>query len=408
MSVAAARLDEFEQKFFGGDREAAMGVLSQFLDDGINFGPGSALAEVVQRVDHRHAGFAAYLALAGGALVENGLPAGALGRALVPPLTRALVDARRMLDHVAPLPDAEDEDDEEEDGEEGAHEHDGHIHSHADGDHDHDHDHDHDDDHADHILIGRKAVDRAFLDDLAERDVAAIQAWFSLDVWYRPAVATWTRDPAVLREIQDNADLRGALAALGNHTETSHWLSLLIETVFEGRFVVLVPELDEAYALTADGLGDMGQLYTLLSQLLRDPLERLGVSDFASKEVLAVMRGDGPQRGEGAFGCQFHCYPIQATDPATGLPRDNVHEWLAPGGTGTHSLPADFLPGTLPPIDGSRVLVLAGPKSPGMRFERVIPAVRTFDALQLRVTPAKQLAPDEARRWFAIAKQHAA
>ena len=64
----------------------------------------------------------------------------------------------------------------------------------------------------------------------------------------------------------------------------------------------------------------------------------------------------------------------------------------APGGTGTHSLPPDFLPGDLTVSDGVRELVVVGPKSEGMRFVRVIPAVRTFDGLRARIRDVRRVA----------------
>jgi hypothetical protein len=116
------------------------------------------------------------------------------------------------------------------------------------------------------------------------------------------------------------------------------------------------------------------------------------------------MRGDGPQEGEGAFECAFHCYPVEAGDPDTGMPRDEVHTWSAPGGIGSFSLPADFLPGTLTAIEGARILLVVGPQAPGMRFVRVIPATRTFDGLHARVSSVSQLSAEEARRWQELAK----
>jgi len=78
----------------------------------------------------------------------------------------------------------------------------------------------------------RPAAVQATLRGIAEDDVDAVNGWISLETWYRPAVAAWTREPAVLREIQANATIRAALAALGSTTATTHWLSQLIETVF--------------------------------------------------------------------------------------------------------------------------------------------------------------------------------
>jgi len=256
-------------------------------------------------------------------------------------------------------------------------------------------------------MIGTKAVTRDILDGIADKDLVAVQAWFSMDLWYRPAVATWTRELAVLRDVQQSQSLRAVLRGLGSVTETSHWLSLLIETVFESPFVFLFPEIDEAYKLMVDGVSDMGQLSALVAPALREPLERIGITEQPDEEILAVMRGDGPQQGEGTYSCGFHCYAAEATDPASGMPRDDVFMWSAPGGTGTHSLPPDFLPGTLTVVDAARVLLVVGPKSPGMRFVRVMPATRTFDGLMARVSAATKLSADDTRRWFDAAKRRA-
>jgi hypothetical protein len=399
---AASRLELIEQLFFT-DRRQAMEKLSDFVDSAKGARRAPAMAALVGRVDHEHPGLAAYLALAGGAIVEDGEEASALGRALIAPLERSLVAAARMLDHVAELPDAEVE--EEDEG--GDHDHD-HDHDHG---HDHDHNghhHHHDDEAEEAVMIGSKAATRDILDAIADEDLVAVQAWFSMDIWYRPAVATWTRDPAILHEVQRRATLRDALGKLGSHTETSHWLSLLIETLDSAPFVILFPELQEAWRFVADGVVDMGQLSALMSPGLSDPLARIGITEQPDAETLAIMQGDGPQQGEGTYSCGFHCYPIEATDPETAMPRDDVHTWSAPGGTGSHSLPPDFLPGTLAPIEGARVLLVVGPKSPGMRFVRSMPAVRTFDGLHAKVSAATGLSPDDARRWYEIAKRHAA
>src|SRR5689334_20217169 len=135
---AASRLEVIEQLFFS-DRPQAMEKLSDFVESARGKTRASAMAELVKRVDHEHPGLASYLALAGGAMVEDGEEASVLGRALIAPLERSLVAAARMIDHVAHLPDAEIEEEGEEDEEEGDEDENGdHDHAHA---HDHDHDH---------------------------------------------------------------------------------------------------------------------------------------------------------------------------------------------------------------------------------------------------------------------------
>src|SRR5262245_46183141 len=170
-----AELDEFEAAFFSGDRREALQRLSAFID-GCNQTAarrGDALDEIAARLGHEHVGFGSFLALAGGALVESGGPAGAVGRAIIAPLTRALENAQRMVPLVAALPDSEDDADEEEEED------------------------DDDDEGVDRVDIAGKRLTREQLDALADQDLAAVQAWFSLDTWYRPAVATWTRETSI-------------------------------------------------------------------------------------------------------------------------------------------------------------------------------------------------------------------
>ena len=321
------------------------------------------LTWVAERVGHPDPEFGAHIAVVGGALVENGASAAQLGRAIIAPIETSLVNARRLLERAEALADEPGDDS---------------------------------------IPVGDRQLSPATLRTIAEEDVDAVNGWISLETWYRPAVASWTREPSVLREVQASPTFRAALAPLGVTTATTHWLSQLIETVFAAPFIVVVPELGEAWSFEADGVLDMGQLTVLLSEALADPLTRIGASGVAKQDVLDVMAGVGPQQGEGAYSSSYAFYPVEALDPGDGLPRDGVHTWSAPGGTGTHSLPPDFLPGTIAERDGARILAMVGPKAPGLRFVRVIPAVRTFDALVAKISGVERVPVDQAKRWLAI------
>jgi hypothetical protein len=166
-----------------------------------------------------------------------------------------------------------------------------------------------------------------------------------------------------------------------------------------------VPELEEAWSMKIDGVVDIGQLTVLASKVLADPIARVGGSGIAKEDELAVMTGEAAQSGEGGYSSSFAFYPPESCDPGDGLPRDGIHLWSAPGGTGTHSLPADFLPGTLPETDGVRLLVLVGPNAPGMRFVRIIQSARMFEALTAKITEVKQLLPAQAKALFERARE---
>jgi len=424
---------------FFADRKVdeGMQVLAELLDATARDAPArdQLLAWVGERVGDEHPQVGAHIALMGGALVENGASPVGIGRAIVAPVLRALTDAARMFAHAREHGHQHGAEEGDEEHDHGGHSHDqedadhdhahSHSHSHShendnendndndnDGDHVHVHDNDNgddnghaDDDHSHSLEIGGWALSDDDLRTIAAKDVAAVRAWFSLEMWYRPAVACWSRDRSLLREVQGNRALRDALARIGRATETSHWLSVLIETLVAAPLVVLVPELGEAWRMTADGVVDMGQLTVLASKALADPIARIGGSGVATDEELDVMTGEAPQSGGGGYSSSFAFYPPEACDPEDALPRDGIHLWSAPGGTGTHSLPGDFLPGTLPESDGARVLVMVGPKAPGMRFVRIIQSSRMFEALTAKITDVTQLSAAQAKALLAIARE---
>jgi len=346
-----------------GEYDEGMGMYAELLR-GAGKGRDALLGQICEAFATVDAKAAAHLALGGGALVEAGAPAEVLGRALVGPLKNALAEAGRVVDAVAAMAEVEVEHDDEAE------------------------EHDHGDD---VTVIAGKHVATSDLRALAKRDPATTTAWASMEMWYRPAVASWTRAPGVLREVQRDGELLAAVRKLRSETNTSHWLGQLLPALFDATILARLPEIGETWTFVVDGVTDMGQLSVLMSEVLAEPLARIGIESTAPHDVLQVMRGDGPQEGEGAYSCGFHCYPIEAVDPADGLPKDGRFMWRAPGGTGTHSLPPDFLPGDLAVSDGVRELVVVGPKSEGMRFVRVIPAVRTFDGLKARIRDVRRV-----------------
>jgi hypothetical protein len=366
MNVSTA-LDGIEAAFERNDPNAAQTLLAELIG-AASVEPIAVRTEVVvaiaDRLERLHPQVAAHLALGAGALVESGVSAALLGRAIVDPLERVLEHATRFVERVHDLEDA--------DGQAT-------------------------------IEIGRRSIARADIDAIADDDYPCVASFFSLATWYRPAVAAFSRDRDSLREMKKRPRYREALAALGDSSEGTFWLSILIEATIDEPFVLLFPELGEAYEVVLDGVVDCGQLTVLASAALEDPLGRIGASPPASEEAIAVMRGDGPQQDpNAAYSSTFHLYPWNAIDPETGLPEDGRVTWSAPGGTGSHSLPPDFLPATIEPIDGRRALVVVGPGARGgMRFVRVIAATRMFSALPASIASAKRLGAEEAKRFYA-------
>jgi len=313
---------------------------------------------------HPHPTLGARFALAAGALVEQDADPAYLAQKIVPPLKRALDAATRLIAAVERLPPSPTEVEPSDDT----------------------------------LDVSGRTLDAEMVNLLRSADPEAAAAFESLELWYRPAVASWTRAPAILRALQSDTELAAALKAVRDASDGGRWLYLVSKVAFETSFVALLPEIDEGWAFTVDGVSDTGQLSVLLSHALREPLGRIGVAP-APPDVFDVMRGEGPQETSSVYGCKLRMYPWQAIAPATFYPHDGRFTWLAPGGSGDHSLPADFLPAGIAPLrDGVRVLSLVGPEAPGMSLTRELSAARTFAGLRATVTDVRRLSADELAR----------
>lgn len=359
------RLDRVEALFAKDDLQGAGRTMSELFED-LRGAPPAGRAAALEAVAGRLAGappvLAAHLATLGGAIVEMEVPARPLARALVGPVRDALASGRRFLERVARATRSEE---------------------------------------PDAVAIGPARVARREMLSIEAEDPGAIQGFFSLETWYLPAVAAWTRDVDTLREVQRDAAFRANVEAIGGMSEGTHWLSLILATLIDAPLIFLVPEVGEAYSLKATGVVDCGQLSVLLSEALSEPLARIGCPGVALEHVLAVMRGEGAAQIEDSFTAAFHLYPWRAMNPASTMPEDGRFEWLSPGGAGKHSLPPDFLPGKIEPLRGARVLALVGSAAPGgIRFVRSIGAARMFEALRAELTDVRRLTPAETRSWY--------
>lgn len=362
-------VDRLIDRFTRGDDGAGHATLREIFgaieddDDG-----AMVLDEVVVRLADAPPTAGAWLALLGGAILENERhDPRALAQALATPLKKALQRAEPFLDRLEDVAVADD-------------------------------DHDSDDDRDDVTGL----VPRLTMAALAGVDPDGHAALASLNTWYRPVVATWSRHLPSLADAQRDPGFLDLLRRFDGTVMGATWMTTLVSALVDAPVVLLFPELGgEAWSLRADGVVDNGQFSVLLDEAVRDPLARMGF-DAAGSEILEVMKGDGPQEGcDCTFACGFHLYPWQAMDPATGEAQGGVFQWGAPGGTGTHSLPADFRPGDLTPLDGVRVVLVTGRHgpSPFAGATRMLPATRTFSSLPARLRDARRLPDDEAAAW---------
>lgn len=239
--------------------------------------------------------------------------------------------------------------------------------------------------------------------ELVGHDPEGVDAYTSLGEWHRPFAAALSRDPAGLARAQQNPEITGPVDRLRREISGLSFVHALLRLLPQEPLVVLFPELREGYQILPSDVVDTGQLTILLSEPLDDPFRRVGASGCAPASVLAVARGEGPQEIEDTYEASIHVYPWPAMNPETGLPEPERTRWEAPNGSGSHSLPPDYLPADLPTLDGKRILLAVGPRVPGdgvPRFTRILAGFRMFDGLKagLQVT---RLPDEEAAGWLA-------
>lgn len=318
----------------------------------------AALEIIATAFEHEQPDLAANLALACGALVEKGAPVEALARAIAKPITHHVQRAAEFVAFAeleAPV----------KEGELGG------------------------------LWLGSHSISQASLEQLHAKHPVLAASFQSLEVWFRPVVALWSRCRSVLNEQRQNTALGEGLKRV-SAVSSAHWIRVLLGDTFEDPFIILAPESNAGFEVVLDGVCDCGQLAVLFAGQV--PLDSIGVTKRPSEAMIAVMSGEGPQQTDASYESDFHFYAWNAMNPATGMPEKDRFTWQAPGGSGSHSLPADFQPSAIEVLQGRRVLLVVGPNAEAALFRRVIPGTRSF-GVQSATINVTSLSAEEIETW---------
>lgn len=342
MAEMAKILDSVAAHLRAGEVDAGYSEISRLVRETNETPERDVLyRELVGRLGAPSARIGACFAIAAGAMVESGADPQPLGHAIRAPLTRALIAAKRCIELAETI--------EDELAIEGGQ------------------------------TIGDAQLSPEKMRELIAEDPVAVEAFFSLGTWYRPAIASWTRARAALAEAREDTIFQGALAEVREAVEGGDWLAALSAVLQDAPFVVLIPELQKGYSFALDGCTDVGQLMILLADALGgDIFAELGCASRAPHQaIVEVMTGAGPQSISENYSADFHLFPRQS---------------LA-------ALPPDFLPSAIAPIDGARVLLLVGPKT--LAFTQQLPVSRMFDPLRAQIARLRPLSAQETQTWMA-------
>jgi hypothetical protein len=311
----------------------------------------AALDRLLDRLDRSRpedADGVGHVAISSGTLVERGAPPDRLGRVLLARLPAVLDAARgyadRCLAALGPVPDEEDDEDE------------------ADA----------------MTYVDDRAIPRQLFHRFVDQDRGGAAALAGLKQWTLPAVASWTRDRALLRRAVADAELARAARAL-RRSEAS-WLNVLVGVQLEAIWMVLFPLLGRGFLTRVDGVVSNFDLHALLA----DALVPRGVPGSQNPpDVMAVLRGEANQCRTNHVAGSWNLYGWRAAGCDLREPREVPHDlWVWGEGQ-----PADVLE-----FDGRKAL-LVGPAA----FERSWNAGRMFSALPARVDIGEELDRDQVR-----------
>ncbi|WP_067455012.1 hypothetical protein [Actinomadura macra] len=194
------------------------------------------------------------------------------------------------------------------------------------------------------------------------------EAWFTIGTWAQGVIV-----PLQRREVRDNLPhrdrLAGAVAATLGRVPVAALLDGLLRILDDETVLVLDRASGRGHEVTIGGIGDNGQLATLLDITLVGAGVMEG-EPLPAESVAAAMGGEPrPQGGV-----------------TVRLTLTDAHgETIAPEGR-----PAD-----IPHVDGRRVIVVGPDPSP-----RTWPAGRPYALLRPAITLGRSLTPDEASHWF--------
>lgn len=213
----------------------------------------------------------------------------------------------------------------------------------------------------------------------AEPDqLAALDA---LDRMLPPCMAIYQRSAHARRY---GRCLLDRVEAIGDWSETAHWMARLLKVLDDEPFVAIEPATGLGIEGRLNGVSDNFQLHMLLMDAL--PLANGSVPPRLSPAVAATAWGAGAvDAGVEVVGTwNLHSFAALSSDLRVPAGVEGMSTWIWNEGT-----PAD-----IPPLDGHRVILL-GPAS----YERLWPARRMFANLRADLG-ARELAPAEVADWL--------
>lgn len=231
----------------------------------------------------------------------------------------------------------------------------------------------------------------------AERMPRAADAYFAMDMLWRPVVAVLTRDAASRAEARSDERLKAAVEALS--LDVVGWVHKLLQGADDEEWIVLHPGEGKGFVVRVRDMVDNWSLQPLLADALVTEKQG-GVLGIGAKavgppnglsgrrpppELVRCIRGEGPQELRGGVEGQWDTYIFRAIG-ADGTLTPSLLE---------HKIWNEGIPVDIPALDGHRVVVLGPPL-----VSRTWNANRAFEAMGSDLELVRALDATELREWL--------
>ena len=247
------------------------------------------------------------------------------------------------------------------------------------------------------LFGGDYTVMPEFAKAAAERMQREADAYFAMDMLWRPVVAILTRDAASRAEARRDEGLKTALEPLS--ADVVHWVHKLLEGVDDEEWIVLHPGEAKGFVVRVRDLVDNWSLQPLLANALvtekRGGVLGIGGARIGpeggltgrrpSAELIACIRGDGSQSLSSGVEGQWDAYTFHAIG-ADGTLTPSLLE---------HKIWNEGIPVDIPALGGHRVVILGAPL-----VKRTWNANRAFEAMGSELELVRLLEPDEVLEWL--------
>lgn len=230
-----------------------------------------------------------------------------------------------------------------------------------------------------------EAIDR-FGQGLSKTLSAQATAYSAMEIFCRPAVAMISRSKRARRAANDEGRMVARLKRFPVHHDMLHWLSQLLSVLDDEKLVVIHPEYQLGYEVEIEGIAGNHQLFVFLEDsLIGDEHEGWLLGDKPRPQVVASAREYNQYNHATPHEFTYHYSNWRSLNDDGVIDLQSHEHWIWGEG-----VPAD-----IEKLDDIRVILLSDPP-----YKRTFGINAIFEGLEPDFRVIRQLEHGEVVNWL--------